>query len=168
MHADIILPDACETIALAGGPYSNFAAVKAFLAATAAIPYRFCLGDIGGFGPHPDRTRDLIRGSGMACLQGNYDHAVGFDERDCGCGYLDGTPRVGYALLRFPRGAAAPAPELVPLDYDPTPVAAAMRAEGLPDAFPESLERGVWTTCAAIMPSAERVVAERYAASAVT
>jgi hypothetical protein len=270
MKRIVDVPDSCETIALCGGPYSNFAAVAAFLAASATLTHRFCLGDIGGFGPNPDCTLDLVRDANVICLQGNYDRAVGFDERDCGCGYVDardrehaqisfdytaartsarhkewlrglpalielrwrtakvllchgspdqvgefvwesetddaaidawllrngvdgicathsgipwtrrtahgfwcnvgvlgrpahdGTPRVGYARLRFPLAAHVPIPELVPLDYDPVPVAAAMRAEGLPEAFAQSLEQGVWTTCAAILPPAERRVAPRY------
>ncbi|MEO5700503.1 MAG: metallophosphoesterase [Casimicrobiaceae bacterium] len=89
----ITIPDDVESIALCGGPYSNFAAVDAFLAATAATPWRFCLGDIGGMGPWPDRTLDTIRGSGMQCVQGNYDYAVGHDARDCGCGYVDAEDR---------------------------------------------------------------------------
>lgn len=270
MKRIVDIPDACETIALCGGPYSNFAAVEAFLAATARIAQRFCLGDIGGFGPHPDRTLDIVRGSDLVCLRGNYDYAVGFGERDCGCGYVDprdreyaqisydytaahtsarhkgwlrdlpeaielrwrgaklllchgspdrvsefvwesetgdeaidtwlgryevdgicathsglpwtrttargfwcnvgvlgrpahdGTSRVGYAAVHFPVDAGAPIPALIALEYDPAPVAAAMRAEGLPEAFAQSLERGVWTTCAAILPPAERRVANRY------
>lgn len=266
----IRLPDACERIALCGGPYSNFVAVEAFLARSAGLP-RFCLGDIGGFGPQPGRTLDLMRASGTTCIQGNYDHAVGHDERDCGCGYVDpedrrtaqisfdytashtserhkawlrelppqlllewrgarlllvhGSPdevnefvfesettdaridawlgrecvdgicathsgvpwvrhtargfwcnvgvlgrpaheastRVGYALVEFPRGAIAPLPALVPLTYDVAPVAAAIRAEGLPAAFALSLETGLWTTCSAILPAAERVPMDRYA-----
>jgi hypothetical protein len=64
----IPLPNDCEAIAVAGGPYSNFAAVAAFLGATRALEHRFCLGDIGGFGPLPDRTIALIQGAGLACL----------------------------------------------------------------------------------------------------
>lgn len=88
MHRSIYsLPETCPSIALVGGPYSNFAAVKRFLEITQHIEHRFCLGDIGGFGPHPDRTLQLIRDHKLICIQGNYDHAVGFGERDCGCGY---------------------------------------------------------------------------------
>ena len=83
------IPDDCDRIALCGGPYSNFAAVKAFLTATSEFSYRFCLGDLGGFGPQPNRTLELLRASGVICLQGNYDHAVGHGLRDCGCGYSD-------------------------------------------------------------------------------
>src|SRR4051812_31277367 len=85
--------DDCETIALAGGPYSNFGAVGAFLDQTAAITDRFCLGDIGGFGPLPDRTLELVRAAGLHCVQGNYDHSIGHGESDCGCGYVDPTDR---------------------------------------------------------------------------
>jgi hypothetical protein len=85
----IELPDSCDRIALCGGPYNNFAAVEAFLEATAEISYRFCLGDMGGFGPRPDQTLSLLRDARVICLQGNYDHAIGHGERDCGCGYSD-------------------------------------------------------------------------------
>jgi hypothetical protein len=270
---EFTLPDTCERIALAGGPYSNFAAVAAFLDATSAIEHRFCLGDVGGFGPQPDRTLDLIRGSGLVCLQGNYDHAIGHGESDCGCGYVDphdrhyaqvsydyterntsahhkawlrelpgeimlrwrgerlllchGSPdqvndfiwesetadpviarwlsahgaigicathsglpwvrllddrrfwfnvgvlgrpahedssRVFYGTIDFRREAAAPVPRLIALDYDPVPVAAAMRAEGLPDVFIESLLKGRWTTCCNILPPHERRPQDRLAA----
>jgi Calcineurin-like phosphoesterase superfamily domain len=269
----ITLPDHCDAIALCGGPYSNFAAVEAFLATTSGLP-RFCLGDLGGPGPHPDRTIARIRESYVVCMQGNYDYAVGNDERDCGCGYIDPrdreyaqisydytaantseankawlrslpaqmllewrrkrillvhgspdsvsefvwesetddaridawlatenvqaicathsglpwvrttprgfwcnvgvlgrpahdeTPRVGYALLHFGSDGTTLIPSLVPLVYDVAPVAAAIRAEGLPDAFAQALERGVWTTCANILPSAEQRPADRYAARA--
>lgn len=90
---------------MCGGPYSNFAAVEAFLAATEGVP-RFCLGDLGGLGPHPDRTIALMRGADVICLQGNYDHAVGFDERDCGCGYVDPRDRE-YAQIAFDYTAAS-------------------------------------------------------------
>jgi hypothetical protein len=88
---EIVVPEQCDRIALCGGPYSNFGAVEAFLEATQAQAqaYRFCLGDLGGFGPEPDRTLDLLRQAEVICLQGNYDHAVGHGERDCGCGYSD-------------------------------------------------------------------------------
>ncbi len=268
----IVIPDHVHAIALCGGPYSNFAALGAFLEATAELPYRFCLGDIGGFGPHPDRTLSLILASGMVCVQGNYDHAVGHDEQDCGCGYSDpldrstaqisfeytarhtsalhkawlrtlpaqivlrwrgtrvllchgspdtvnefvwesetddarierwlaanevagiaathsgipwtratargfwcnvgvlgrpphhGSPDVGYAVFYFEPGAPRPVPVLRRLTYDPAPVAAAIRAEGLPEAFAESLERGAWTTCTAILPLQEQTIEERYPA----
>lgn len=86
---EIEIPETCDRIALCGGPYSNFGAVAAFLDATADIDYRFCLGDIGGFGPFPNRTVALLQQGNVSCLQGNYDQAIGDGERDCGCGYTD-------------------------------------------------------------------------------
>ncbi|MDA0865499.1 MAG: metallophosphoesterase [Cyanobacteria bacterium] len=89
LPVEISIPDQCDRIALCGGPYSNFGAVAAFLEATQGQTHRFCLGDLGGFGPEPNRTLDLLRQAEVICLQGNYDHAVGHGERDCGCGYSD-------------------------------------------------------------------------------
>ncbi|NJM96857.1 MAG: metallophosphoesterase [Phormidesmis sp. RL_2_1] len=272
------IPDAVERIALCGGPYSNFAAVEAFLKATETISSRFCLGDLGGFGPHPDLTLDLIRQAKIMCLQGNYDDAVGNGLQGCGCGYSDerdrhfaqvsydytyahtssehrewmrslpqhmrlewrnckillchGSPdqvnefvwesesddakildylqrydvdgicathsglpwirqvplqpadlqqqqpasrqgfwfnvgvlgrpanhgqrHVTYGLLVFSQDQATPLPQLVPLNYDVQATTDAMRAEGLPEEFAESLETGIWTTCAEILPAAEK------------
>ncbi|MGD1952396.1 MAG: metallophosphoesterase family protein [Leptolyngbyaceae cyanobacterium] len=271
------LSDDCEQIAICGGPYSNFAAVDAFLVATADMPYRFCLGDLGGFGPYPNRTLEQLRAAEVVCLQGNYDHAVGHGLRDCGCGYSDprdrkfaqisydytfahtseshrqwlqqlpglivlewrncrillchgspdivnefvwetetknaqiqdfltryqvdgicathtglpwartvnqdgnqngfwfnvgvlgrpaheGQPHVYYGCLHFSKTDAAPIPKLVPLTYDVAAVTAAMRLEGLPQEFINSLEQGVWTTCAEILPMAEKSVKHRVAA----
>ena len=266
----ITLPDHCDAIALCGGPYSNFAAVEAFLATTSGLP-RFCLGDLGGPGPHPARTIARLRESYVVCMQGNYDRAIANDERDCGCGYTDpldrefaqvsydytagctsdankawlralpeqillewrgkrillvhgspanvndfvwesetddaridawlaadsvhaicathsglpwvrvtsrglwcnvgvlgrpatdGTSRGAYALLHFAADARTLAACVVPLVYDVAPVAAAIRAEGLPDAFAKALECGLWTTCANILPPGERNPVNRYA-----
>jgi len=265
------IPDDCEAIALCGGPYSNFAAVEAFLSETADVAHRICLGDIGGFGPLPNRTISLIREAGLICLQGNYDDAVGNGLRDCGCGYSDprdrhfaqlsydytyahtapehrewmrdlpslielhwrerkillchgspdlvnefvwqsetdeakvldylnrynvdgicathsglpwlrtisrangtdgfwlnvgvlgrpantGKQSVSYGLLSYPNRELGLVPEIVSLDYDVAATAAAMRAEGLPEEFVASLETGVWTTCAEILPAAERAM----------
>ncbi|MEL6903511.1 MAG: metallophosphoesterase [Cyanobacteria bacterium J06606_4] len=263
------IPDACEQIALCGGPYSNFAAVEQFLAETADSAYRFCLGDLGGFGPLPNRTIELLKQADVSCLQGNYDESVGHGLADCGCGYSDprdrhfaqlsydytythtaphhriwmqtlpslielhwrgrrillchgspdqvnefvwasetddakildylqrygvdgicathsglpwlrqvtqpdersgfwfnvgvlgrpantGNSAVTYGLLRWPAASAAPEPHLQHMTYDVSATVRAMREEGLPEAFIESLETGIWTTCAEILPAAER------------
>jgi hypothetical protein len=47
---------------------------------------------------------------------------------------------------------------LVPLAYDVAEVAAAIRAEGLPEAFAACLETGVWTTGDNILPATEKAV----------
>jgi predicted phosphodiesterase len=78
-------------MAVFGGVYRNHAALAAVrddIAARGAGIVR-CLGDLGGFGPHPDRSAESMRASGIPMLRGNYDDAVGHDRGDCGCGYSD-------------------------------------------------------------------------------
>ena len=89
-------------IALLGGVYSNYLALEAALAdargrGAEAI---YCLGDLGGFGPHPDRVFPPLREHGVICIQGNYDVAVAQGAADCGCGYTD--PRdTGFARVSY-------------------------------------------------------------------
>jgi len=251
-------------LVLFGGVYNNAPALEAVLAAAAsrgAAPY--CLGDLGGFGPHPDRAIDLLRDAEVPTVQGNYDRSLGARRGDCACGYTDprdnhfarlsyaytfqntseankdflgalpgairlvgpggeaillchGSPRrqneflwdsaVSDAFLsrllseagcdvlavthtglpwwrRLPAGglvvnvgaigrpandgrtdvwyaeldlAEGPAVEIVPLAYDHERTAAEMRAEGIAEAFVETIETGWWTTCLEILPAKER------------
>lgn len=78
-------------IALLGGVYGNDLALEAVLADAAARDAEavYCLGDLGGLGPHPDRAIRLLREGGVTCIQGNYDVAVAQGLPDCGCGYAD-------------------------------------------------------------------------------
>jgi len=78
-------------IALLGGVYANAHALEAVLADAHARGAEaiYCLGDLGGFGPHPDRVFPLLRDAAVACVQGNYDEAVADGAADCGCGYTD-------------------------------------------------------------------------------
>lgn len=78
-------------LACFGGIYSNYLALEAALADARrrGVDGLFCLGDLGAFGPHPDRVFPLLREAGVLCLQGNYDHAVGHALDDCRCGYTD-------------------------------------------------------------------------------
>lgn len=78
-------------LALFGGVYSNHLALAATLedAEAAGAERVACLGDLGGFGPHPDRTCEIVRGAGIPVVQGNYDHSLGHDLDDCRCGYTD-------------------------------------------------------------------------------
>jgi hypothetical protein len=65
----------------------------------------------------------------------------------------DGTPRVWYALLRpGPTGLEI---EHLPLAYDHAAAAAAIRAAGLPAAYAETLENGLWPADD-VMPEADR------------
>lgn len=85
-----------ETIALFGGVYSNHLALAALLA---DAPKRgaaktYCLGDLGAFGPHPDKVFPLLREAKIPVVQGNYDNSVGNGLADCQCGYTD--PKDNY------------------------------------------------------------------------
>jgi predicted phosphodiesterase len=259
--------ESSKQIAICGGPYSNFSSLEAFIKQTINYQHRFCLGDIGGFGPLPDRSIFLLQKNKIICLQGNYDQTVGEGEADCGCGYIDpidrkfaqisfdytlkntsednrawlrslpqhillkwgskkillchGSPdevnefvfesevteeKIDHWLLKFEVDAICvthsgipwskktskgswvnvgvlgrPAHEglkrvfyatakminenlefkIHPLDYNPDEVIEVMRQEGLPEEFCQSLLLGEWTTCAAILPSAEKKLRKR-------
>ncbi|AUN99119.1 metallophosphoesterase [Bacteriovorax stolpii] len=268
MNTPEMIIDKSARLYLCGGPYSNFSSLEAFLKESAKADYRFCLGDIGGFGPHPDRSIELLRNNQVYCIQGNYDQTVGEGEADCGCGYIDpidrkfaqvsfdytlkntsdanrawlrslpkhlklkwgdkkillchgspdevnefvfesetseekidqwlkkynvdaicvthsglpwvkktklghwvnvgvlgrpaheGLKRVFYASASLVNGELSF--ELHPMEYDHTEVVAAMRSEGLPEEFVQSLLIGEWTTCAAILPTSERAVKKKF------
>src|SRR5207302_609650 len=83
-------PDATR-IAVFGGVYSNHLALTAALADARRreVEAVYCLGDLGAFGPHPDRTVELLQEWGVVCIQGNYDHSIGNELTDCQCGYSD-------------------------------------------------------------------------------
>jgi diadenosine tetraphosphatase ApaH/serine/threonine PP2A family protein phosphatase len=88
--------------AVFGGVYNNWLALEATLddAARRGCDAVYCLGDLGGFGPHPDRVFPILRERGVVVMQGNYDHSIGHDLADCGCGYTD--PRDNhYARLSY-------------------------------------------------------------------
>jgi predicted phosphodiesterase len=78
-------------IAVFGGIYSNHFALAAALRDVTArgIDACYCLGDLGAFGPHPDRVFPLLHEAGVECIQGNYDNSIGNDLADCQCGYTD-------------------------------------------------------------------------------
>ena len=54
-------------IAVCGGVYSNHVALRAFLddAGRRDVDAVYCLGDLGAFGPHPDRVFPLLREHGV-------------------------------------------------------------------------------------------------------
>jgi predicted phosphodiesterase len=78
-------------IAVFGGIYSNHLALAAALADARrrGADQIYCLGDMGAFGPHPDRVFPLLRDKEVVCIQGNYDHSIGNGLPDCQCGYTD-------------------------------------------------------------------------------
>lgn len=80
-----------QRIACLGGLYSNYLALQAALVDIQSkdVEAIFCLGDMGAFGPHPNRVFPLLRDHKVICLQGNYDDSIGNQLDDCQCGYTD-------------------------------------------------------------------------------
>jgi predicted phosphodiesterase len=78
-------------LAIFGGIYNNYIALEAAIADARArgIERHYCLGDLGAFGPHPDRVFPLLKEAGVVCIQGNHDDSIGNDLDDCQCGYTD-------------------------------------------------------------------------------
>jgi len=78
-------------LALFGGVYSNHLALAAVLedVRRQGADLAWCLGDLGGFGPHPDLAVQILRESGVPMLRGNYDDSIGHERPDCDCGYTD-------------------------------------------------------------------------------
>src|SRR3989441_12049976 len=96
-------------IAVLGGVYANAEALAAVLADTRRRDAEavFCLGDLGGFGAHPDRALPLLREHDVRVVRGNYDEAVAAGAADCNCGYTD--PRDNhYARLSYAYTVAPP------------------------------------------------------------
>lgn len=83
-------------LALMGGIYNNYLAFEAAIkdANKKGVDEIYCLGDLGAFGPYPDRVFQIIHENNIKVVQGNYDHSVGNGLNDCQCGYTD--PRDNY------------------------------------------------------------------------
>jgi predicted phosphodiesterase len=89
-------PNSWQRIALFGGVYCNYLALEALLddAAKRGVQGLYCLGDLGAFGPFPDRVCENLRENRIPIVQGNYDNSIGNGLADCQCGYTD--PRDNY------------------------------------------------------------------------
>lgn len=101
-----VLPQGSR-VAFFGGVYNNHLALRATLdhARRAEATKVYCLGDLGGFGPHPERVVPVLIEAGVPTLRGNYDESVGFGRDDCACGYSD--PRdLAFAQISFDYTAA--------------------------------------------------------------
>ena len=55
---------------------------------TQCIDKTYCLGDLVGYGPHPNQVIDTIRHMGFLTIMGNYNEGVGFERGECGCVYV--------------------------------------------------------------------------------
>ena len=83
-------------IAVFGGVYNNHHALAALLADATARGAEaiYCLGDLGGFGPSPEKVWPLLTaGAGstgpVRCIQGNYEESLASGHVDCNGGYTD-------------------------------------------------------------------------------
>jgi diadenosine tetraphosphatase ApaH/serine/threonine PP2A family protein phosphatase len=89
-------------LAFIGGIYSNYHALVATLADIdrRGADATYFLGDLGAFGPHPDRVPELLIERGIAGIQGNYEESLSTGATDCNCGYTD--PRDNeYAQISY-------------------------------------------------------------------
>ncbi|GAC1431427.1 MAG: metallophosphoesterase family protein [Thermoanaerobaculia bacterium] len=89
-------------VAFIGGIYSNYHALVATLADIdrRGVDSTWFLGDLGAFGPHPDRVPELLIERGIAGIQGNYEESLSGRASDCNCGYTD--PRDNeYAQISY-------------------------------------------------------------------
>jgi predicted phosphodiesterase len=80
-----------ERIAVFGGIYNNYLALQAALrdARGRGVDAIWCLGDLGAFGPYPDRVYPLLHDHKVQCIRGNYDDSLARGLADCQCGYTD-------------------------------------------------------------------------------
>jgi len=85
-----------QRIAVFGGVYSNYLALDAVCrdALSRGAEVLYCLGDLGAFGPHPDRVFPLLDRYRVRSIQGNYEESLSQGRTDCNCGYTD--PRDNY------------------------------------------------------------------------
>src|SRR5262249_52494891 len=89
-------------VALRGGIYSNRLARREALrlARARGAEAVVAMGDFGAFGPHPDRTVEILRAEGLPAIQGNYEESLASAADDCHCGYTD--PRDNhYAKISY-------------------------------------------------------------------
>lgn len=80
-----------ERVIVFGGIYNNHLALEALLdeAVRRDAEAIYCLGDLGGFGPNPEKVWPLLEEGGVLSLQGNYEESLASGRDDCNCGYTD-------------------------------------------------------------------------------
>jgi len=85
-----------DKIAVFGGVYNNYIALDSLIrdAKGRGVERFYCLGDLGAFGPTPNKVYPLLRENHIEVVQGNYDNSIGNNLADCQCGYTD--PRDNY------------------------------------------------------------------------
>jgi len=78
-------------VAVFGGVYSNHLALEALIedARGQGVEALYCLGDLGGFGPTPEKVWPLMRQAEVRTVKGNYEQSLAAASEDCNCGYTD-------------------------------------------------------------------------------
>lgn len=97
-------PERFERVAVLGGIYSNHIALEAAIADARKrdVEAIFCLGDLGAFGPSPDKTFPILLEAGVRVMQGNYDNSISRGLSDCQCRlYRSQRQRLREDLLRL-------------------------------------------------------------------
>jgi hypothetical protein len=84
-----VLDRSFSKVALLGGVYNNHVALRTACQSAVANGCEaiFQMGDLGGFGPHPNKVFPLLEEFGVRCIQGNYEESLIQRLADCGCGY---------------------------------------------------------------------------------
>lgn len=98
-------------IAIFSDIHGNLHALQAVLADIdrQQLDQVYCLGDLVGYGAHPNEVIDLIRTRQIPTIMGNYDDGVGFDKDDCGCAYTDDEMRrLGDLSLAWSKAHVTP------------------------------------------------------------
>ena len=100
-NPDLMPQKSSQRVALFGGVYSNYLALEALLEDARARGVRrlYCLGDLGAFGPFPDRACQIMREAAIPVVQGNYDNSIGNGLADCQCGYTDPRDNISRRFL---------------------------------------------------------------------
>jgi predicted phosphodiesterase len=103
-------------VAVVSDIHANYHALAAVLAAldTEAPDEIWCLGDIVGYGPHPNECCDLIAARAKVCLAGNHDLAV------LGAISLEDFNGDAAAAVRWTRGELTEASRVFLSSLEPT------------------------------------------------
>jgi hypothetical protein len=88
---DVPIEGPYSRIVVCGGVYNNHYGLAALLDEAAGLGAEavYCLGDLGGFGPNPEKVRPLLAAGDVRVLQGNYEESLASGREDCNCGYTD-------------------------------------------------------------------------------
>jgi len=102
MPAALRLESTFKKVGLLGGVYNNHVALEKAcqMALSRGCETLFCLGDLGGFGPHPNKVFPILHKYRVQCIQGNYEESLIKRLADCGCGYTHPKDNY-YAALSY-------------------------------------------------------------------